>query len=207
MNYLTCYNLKSSDIASIRARHPATQDDVRAVTNKQAIELGFTLIELMVTLLVFAIILTIAIPSFHTIILNNRLNTSSDSVVSALNYARSTALYTNNTVLFCPFNSANSTTCGTNWSTGWIIVTQPAIGTSVLIKSQENSPNGPTITANNNSVTFNSQGSASSQTNFSFCDDRGASFAHSVEIMTTGYIQSGNTPGQAVWNNNAMTCP
>lgn len=168
---------------------------------------GFTLIELMITLLVLAILLTVAIPSFRTFILNNRLSTDVDSLVNALNYTRGIALTNNSNVLICPFNAANSTACGNNWSAGWIVVTQPTTGTGVLIKSQQNASTGPTIGANNNSITFNSRGLATSQTNFSFCDTRGGTYARSVEVMTTGYIQSGDTPGLAVWNNGAITCP
>lgn len=168
---------------------------------------GFTLIELMVTLLVLAILLTIAIPSFRTFILNNRLSTDVDSLVNALNYTRSIALTNNSNVLICPFSAANSTACGNNWGAGWIVVTQPSTGTGVLIKSQQNASTGPTIGANNNSITFNFLGLATNQTNFSFCDTRGGTYARSVEVMTTGYIQSGDTPGLAVWNNGAINCP
>jgi len=174
---------------------------------QKAKNLGFTLVELMITLVVLAIMLTIAIPSFRTFISNNRLNTSADSLVNALNYTRSIALTNNGNVRICPFNAANSTACGNDWSTGWIVVTQPAVGAEVLLKSQENATAGPTITANNNTITFDSRGLASSSTNFSFCDNRGGNFARSVQVMTTGYIQSGDRPGQAVWNNNAINCP
>lgn len=170
-------------------------------------ELGFSLIELMVTLLVLAILLSIAIPSFRSFILNNRLNADADSLVNALNYTRNLALMNNSNVLICPFSAANSTSCGNNWASGWIVVTQPSTGTGVLLKSQQNASIGPTISANNSSITFNSRGLASSQTNFSLCDVRGASYARSVEVMTTGYIQAGDTAGTAVWSNSAMSCP
>ncbi|RUR04061.1 GspH/FimT family pseudopilin [Legionella sp. km772] len=77
----------------------------------------------------------------------------------------------------------------------------------VLLKSQQNTTGVTTIGANNTSITFNSRGLASNQTNFRFCDNRGGNFARSVEVLTTGYIQSGDTPGRAVWNNTAINCP
>lgn len=169
--------------------------------------LGFTLVELVVTLCVFAILLVIAIPSFRTIILNNRLATSTDLLVADLNYTRGMALNNNANVRICPFSAPNSTTCGADWTSGWIVVTQPAVGTGILLKSQQNDNSGPTINSNLSSITFDSRGLASGQSNFSFCDSRGGTFAHSVEVMTTGFIQSGDTPGQAVWNNSSLNCP
>ena len=99
---LYCHNIGLSLIFCLF--YKKTQNPLSLKTD----ELGFTLIELMVTLFVLAVMITIAIPSFRTIILNNRLNTSADSLVNALNYTRSIALNNNSNVQICPFNSANS---------------------------------------------------------------------------------------------------
>ncbi|MCL9685323.1 GspH/FimT family pseudopilin [Legionella maioricensis] len=168
---------------------------------------GFTLIELMITLSVLCLLLVVAVPSFRTMILNNRLNANSESLVNALSYARSTALYQAMNVVVCPFGAANSTACGANWNSGWIVVTQPAAGVGTLLKSQQASPTDPLLTSNVASVVFDSHGIATTQSNFKLCDDRGGAFARSVEVLATGFVQSGNTPGQAVWDNSALTCP
>ncbi len=168
---------------------------------------GFTLIELMITLSVLCLLLVIAAPSFRTMILNNRLNAYSDSLVNALSYARSTALFQAMNVVVCPFSAENSITCGANWNSGWIIVTQPAAGVGTLLKSQQATPADPVLTANVVSVVFDSHGIATTQGNFKLCDDRGGAFARSVEVLATGFVQRGNTPGLAVWNNSALTCP
>lgn len=168
---------------------------------------GFTLVELMIALSVLCLLLVVAAPSFRTMILNNRLNANSESLVNALSYARSTALYQAMNVIVCPFAADNSTTCGANWNSGWIVVTQPAAGVGTLLKSQQASPNDPILTANVASVVFDSRGIATTQSNFKLCDDRGGAFARSVEVLATGFVQPGNTPGQAVWDNSALACP
>lgn len=192
---------------TLRFREGRRSEQFKKKELRKSIILGFTLIELMIALCVLAILITVAIPSFRTFILNNRLATSADSLVNALNYARAIALNNNEDVVVCPFSAPNSLTCGADWSSGWIVATQPPFGTGILLKSEQNNAVGPTISANGTSITFDERGLANSQTNFTFCDTRGGTFAHSVEVMTTGFIQSGAVRGQAVWNNAALACP
>ncbi|WP_298623659.1 GspH/FimT family pseudopilin [uncultured Legionella sp.] len=168
---------------------------------------GFTLIELLVTLCVLGILLMVAIPSFWTMILNNRISTNADTLVNALNYARGTALTQAMNIKVCPVGSPGSTTCGTDWSNGWIVVAEPASGASTLLKCQQNSGNTPLVSASSTQVLFDRYGLSTTQSNFTLCDSRGSAFARSVEVLATGYVQSGTTPGQAVWNNGALSCP
>lgn len=81
---------------------------------------GFTLVELMITIAVAAILLMIAVPSFNNIINSNRLVTATNAMVNALNSARMEAIKRNGSVQFCS-NSATTNTsdtlgalCGTN---------------------------------------------------------------------------------------------
>lgn len=83
---------------------------------------GFTLVELMITIAVLAVILAIATPSFKTVINSNRLTAQTNGLVAALQMARSEALKRNSTVAVC--RSANGTSCAGAigaWEQ-WIIV-------------------------------------------------------------------------------------
>ena len=62
---------------------------------------GFTLVELMVTIAIAAILLMIAVPSFQHLILSNRLTTSATALVDAINTARMDAIKLNATTQFC----------------------------------------------------------------------------------------------------------
>ncbi len=59
---------------------------------------GFTLIELMVTLTVAAILLAIAVPSFTYLTVSSKLTTTANDLVAALNVARSEAIKRNTVV-------------------------------------------------------------------------------------------------------------
>lgn len=86
---------------------------------------GFTLLELLVTIAVASVLLGIAVPSFRTMMVSNRLTTQTNDIVSAINFARSEAITRNRSVSFCRARNATSTTCENSqgvW-TDWIIRT------------------------------------------------------------------------------------
>lgn len=82
---------------------------------------GFTLIELMVTLTVLAVVAMIAAPSFQQAALSSRLTSYANAFSASLKLARSEAIKRNATVTMC--RSADGTSCaGTgSWEQGWIV--------------------------------------------------------------------------------------
>ncbi len=79
---------------------------------------GFTLIELMVTLVVAAIALGLAIPSFKSQMLNNKSIALGEDFVGALNFVRSEAVKRSTRVSLCA--SKDGATCAGNWTEGFI---------------------------------------------------------------------------------------
>ena len=53
---------------------------------------GLTLIEIMVTLAVVAVTLSIGVPSFQSMASSNRMSSAANSLIGALNVARSEAI-------------------------------------------------------------------------------------------------------------------
>jgi type IV fimbrial biogenesis protein FimT len=82
---------------------------------------GFTLIELMVTLAVMAILLALAVPSFQLASNVNRLAGGANEIMAGLQLARAEAIHRNVHVYFC--RSDDSATCSTAagaW-VGWLV--------------------------------------------------------------------------------------
>lgn len=95
------------------------------MNNKQQ---GMTLIELMVTLAVVAILASVAAPSLSTMLENNRLTALNNQIVSSINYTRGEAVKRRYNTVMCVRNSIGSNcddidgTGGTlNFSSGWLV--------------------------------------------------------------------------------------
>ncbi len=92
---------------------------------------GFTLVEVMITLAVIAIILMLALPSFSAYINHSRARQWSGQLLADFQYARSEAMRLKTNVLVCASN--DGTTCIASssgnlndWSNGWIVLQKAA---------------------------------------------------------------------------------
>jgi len=80
---------------------------------------GFTLLELLITLSIAAILVSLTAPSFQQTIDNNRLNTLNDKLLTFLRAARTEALSRSRAITVCPSN--DQATCSGSWGDGWIM--------------------------------------------------------------------------------------
>ena len=79
---------------------------------------GFTLVELIVTLGVAAILLGVAVPSMRDLIHNNRLAAATNLFVSSLNIARSEAIKQGRNATVCVSDTQNSCSGSTG---AWLV--------------------------------------------------------------------------------------
>ena len=75
---------------------------------------GFTIIELMTTLVILGILVTIAIPSFNDLIVGTRIKGAASDIYGALTFARSEAIKRNANVTVSPL--------GGQWVNGWQVM-------------------------------------------------------------------------------------
>ncbi|WP_420475717.1 GspH/FimT family pseudopilin [Noviherbaspirillum sp. ST9] len=113
---------------------------------------GFTLVELMVTLAVVAVLLGIALPGFNNATLGTKLSTYANSLVASANMARSEAIKRNAAVTMCV--STDGATCtGGSWEEGWIVLA----GTDVIVR-QNAASTGFKLTGTASTLTFQATG-------------------------------------------------
>jgi type IV fimbrial biogenesis protein FimT len=127
--------------------------------------LGFSLIELMVTVVVLAVVLAIAYPSFTGLINSNRLTGNANEMVAAIQLARSEAVTRNASVVLCRSDDATTCATGATWN-GWITLVQSGgaplrvstVQTPVQIAASAN------IIGNNDQIVFRPDGMARDST-------------------------------------------
>jgi type IV fimbrial biogenesis protein FimT len=136
-----------------QARLRATADRHRA---------GFTLVELMVTLAVAAIMLTIAVPSFKHMMASSRLTTTANSLVGALNLARMEAIKRNDDTQFCGQSGNGSgslaTACGNTHAGAIYALSNGPAGASTELRAAPVMPADSLHLTSVIAVKFNAQG-------------------------------------------------
>lgn len=175
---------------------------------------GFTLIELLVTLAIAAIVLTIAVPNFITFVQNTRITSQANTLVTALNYARSEAIKRGIRTAVC--SSANGTSCAasTTWETGWLVFvdcnnngaadTAAAVcpdwdangagDAEPILQVRQALEGGNTLrSAVVSRVTYQSTGFSPNGDTFRLCDTRGIVSGRAITVSLQGRVST--TPG------------
>lgn len=163
------------------------------------------MIELISTMAIAAIVISIAVPSYQTSVQNNSKTTSINALATALQLARSTAITRRVNVTMCKSNTitAATPTCRSgggsgDWSQGWIIFTDSDNSASInggdtLLRVQGALPKGASFIGNNNvtnQVSFSPSGLApGSNGRITHCDARGAADASALIISIGGQVR------------------
>ena len=167
---------------------------------------GFTLIELMVTLSVLAILLAIAVPNYITFIQNARLTGQANDLVTALNYARSEAIKRGVRTTVCSRGTDSSCAGAVTWDTGWLVFVDcnfdgvvdtgncpdwnanGAPDDEPVLLVRPPLENGNTLRASRQRVTYQNSGFSGFADTLNLCDVRGAASGRAITLNLQGRV-------------------
>jgi len=168
---------------------------------------AYSLYELIMTLAVFAVTLTLGIPSFGAIVANQRLRVEVDKLFHAIHHARKESVVRRRVVTICP--TADGEHCGEDWSLGWMMFVNidrdwPA----------EREPNEPVIkwlsvapenriVANRRSFSLRSVDLRATNGTLVFCDRAGRARPRALVVSYTGRPRVAYTDRRG----RAYSCP
>lgn len=150
-------------------------------------EMGFTLLELIITLAIVGILTTVAVPSFSTFLKNNRITAQTNDFVIAMNYARSEAIKRGATLSVV----AADDTADNEWGEGWNVVLD-SDGSVLKIFSALAGTSTLDSVGNTSTFTYASTGRVNVADTLSLCDDRTAETGRTITISTTGRVSTTN---------------
>lgn len=97
----------------------------RAVTDRRTLGLGFTAIELRITLAIVGLVASLAVPALRDLVLNNRAISRINEFVAAVNLARNEAIKRGTPVTLCASAAPQTDTSACDgkkqWEKGWIL--------------------------------------------------------------------------------------
>lgn len=157
---------------------------------------GFTLLELMVTLAIVSILLSVGVPGFRSVIMDSRLVRDTNQFVGSINLARSSAVRFQRSATVCTsanFNAVLPSCSGSSdWSQGWIVWVDKdrdgAIDANEILSVQEPIDSMTTFSATNVALfSYDARGFGSSPADeLMMCDNRSGETGRRIRVNAAG---------------------
>ncbi len=153
---------------------------------------GFTIIELMLTIIVAATLLVIGVPSMRSMILNNRLTTAANTFIADLNLARLESIKRRRNVYITATAPVTANEFGGGW-TVWADIDGDGVhDTGEDLRITQALPGAMTLDSPTgvNAIQFTSSGASSSPVTlfFNLCDDRSGETGRQISLSVVGRV-------------------
>ena len=170
---------------------------------------GFSLLELLISLALGATVLSLGVPAFRDLILDNRRTADINAFVTAVQAARIEAFKRSQPVILCKSRDRQMCSADPAWEDGWMLfvntdgVRPPRRDVSEPVLLGHQPAMAGTIRANRQLFEFRPFGRRSVNGTVTFCDERGTATARAVIISYTGRPRvSARGPGR-----RRLACP
>lgn len=192
------------------------------IRNSPPRQSGFTVIELMITVTILAVLAAVAIPSFGNMIQNSRRTATVNELIANLMLARSEAAKSGQAVVICGVDTGNNNIldaselgCSeTDWRDGWIVAIWVDANNDTVVDASElqlppmrifiNDHGGLTVTATAAAMRLRPFNQAGTAGNITVCDKRGAAHARRVCLSNNGRARVSEKDCNGT---DAITCP
>lgn len=154
---------------------------------------GLTLVELMITIVVAAVILAIAVPAMETVSLSSRSYNVSNQLYQDLLYSRQLAASYQNPVTLCHLGSGG---CDGNWSQGYTVFidnddNQAFNSGDEKLLVREPLEDSDRLNFGVSLVRFNGDGSSNSSGDFVYCPaSANTDYIRTIRVSSSGMVQN-----------------
>lgn len=172
---------------------------------------GFTLIELIITIVITGILFSVAIPSFSHILAQNQQTSLLYTIFAQLNFARYEAIKTNQQIMLCKSIDGKLCVTTTLWSDGWLIFADTDNNKKVssnesILYIQQSLPDNIFFdykgSGSSNYFRYFPNGRGSSNGTFTLCNHADEKMARSIIVSRSGRARIDNKKG----SGEALTC-
>jgi type IV fimbrial biogenesis protein FimT len=153
---------------------------------------GFSLYELVMTLTLVALVLTLGIPAFGSMVANNRLRVEVDALFHAVHLARKASVVRRRVITICPSYDGVNCEPGLDWSMGWMMFVNtdrdqpPDRDDDEPVLRRHPVDQNTRITANRRSFTLRSTELRATNGTLVICDRAGRAEPRALVISYTG---------------------
>ncbi|MBT1064983.1 GspH/FimT family pseudopilin [Bowmanella sp. Y26] len=175
---------------------------------------GLTLLELMITLSIVGILLTLVAPNVRDILIRNNVTSQVNEISGIVQFARSNAIDEQNTAIICP--TPDFSNCSTNWDQAKMVFNDldgngNRSEDEELLAATGLPPKSLTITGPGITVRFNGNGTVSTPATIKICHQDGeAKFARALFISLQGRVRlSEDTDNNGIHEDsagNSLSC-